>query len=259
MSWADLIGSATTAYGSYAGQTGANKKNLKIAREQMQFQERMSNTSIQRRMEDMRLAGINPLLAGKWEASSPAGAQATMQNAMGQGITTGIQSALMAAQLKRTNAEVQNINARTKVEGSKADIMGPAGWLGERALTLLERILGEAPNTGGKGGYLRDRLDQIDPASYAPTGRTAGSGTAKETAWERARRTLPTQYGMKPQPFDQPKQDKVLREIAATTKRIQALERKGKQSSTHLERARQKEIANWKHRRDQLRAEARNQ
>lgn len=39
-----------------------------------QFSAQQSNTAVQRRMEDMRKAGINPLLAGKFDATSPAGA-----------------------------------------------------------------------------------------------------------------------------------------------------------------------------------------
>jgi len=52
-----------------------NAANINIAREQMKFQENMSSTSWQRGVEDMRKAGINPMLAvSQGGASSPAGA-----------------------------------------------------------------------------------------------------------------------------------------------------------------------------------------
>ena len=55
--------------------TDFNKQEAKALRD---WQERMSNTAHQREMEDLRKAGLNPILTGKYGgASTPAGAMAT--------------------------------------------------------------------------------------------------------------------------------------------------------------------------------------
>lgn len=109
-----LLGSALSA----SGQRSANQQNIQLGREQMQFQERMSNTAYQRAVEDMGKAGLNPMLAySQGGASAPVGSMPQVQNASAAFANSG-QSALAVMQgiqqLAQTEAGTKQIIAQTK-------------------------------------------------------------------------------------------------------------------------------------------------
>ena len=86
--------------------------NVREAEKMRRFQREMSNTQVQRRMADLRKAGINPILAGTDGASSPSGAMGTVQDP-----TT---SALAGVRLKQ---EIANLDARTNTQYSQDHLL----------------------------------------------------------------------------------------------------------------------------------------
>ena len=107
---------------SHHGQSQANKANIASARESMDFQERMSNTAYERAMQDMGRAGLNPILAAKQPASTPAGAQSKSENAKAAYPSAIANSAQNYFQLQALNMAKTKNEAEVALLQSQADL-----------------------------------------------------------------------------------------------------------------------------------------
>jgi hypothetical protein len=124
------------AVGSYLGGQSANKANQMMAqnqmnfqaaqtKQQMEFQERMSNTAYQRSTSDLKKAGLNPMLAyTQGGASTPTGgagtgATAQMENVLGNSTNSAFQSAMSAQAVRNQQAQLYLTGAQ--IDATEAD------------------------------------------------------------------------------------------------------------------------------------------
>lgn len=150
MVWPLVLGgiaaAGVSAYGQYKGIDKQNRMQMELAQKQMDFQEKMSNTSWQRSVADMKAAGINPMLAYmKGGASSPGGAMATVRDAIGPAVSTAMQAMrlekelnLIDTQRAKLLADIGNVHAQTYKTTREGGLLY-AGEEGKPAYAVLER------------------------------------------------------------------------------------------------------------------------
>lgn len=217
-----LIGTSMTNDTNRDIANSANAAAYNNAKEQMNFQERMSNSAYQRARTDMEAAGINPMLAGinQSSASTPQGAMADVkiphiEDALGRGVSSALEARRLRKELDSTDSQI-SLNEATrgaaatqalvnsasaKVADKKAELIDaqmPAvkaqartdekrAKLDEKAATydaIANRVGQAAGIINDATSVLRPKI-QIGPRSNTPVPPVPSKGSSDPRNWEK--------------------------------------------------------------------------
>ena len=144
---ATLGGSLIGGAASWFGQQETNEMQAQMQQQQMQFQERMSNTAYQRASADMQAAGLNPMMmfGHGGAASSPAGAPASPMVKSGLDADSIQKSIASAVQLMTSEKVIENLveqNAKIRAE-TETEKVRPALVAADTAVREVDKSLRE--------------------------------------------------------------------------------------------------------------------
>lgn len=172
-----MAGSALMGYiqnrENIAMQKDTNAMNAAMAREQMAFQERMSNTAHQREMEDLRNAGLNPILSatGGSGASVPSGTSSTavapksqFAEALSGSINSGLSLAAAESDLNFKNSQTAKTLADTANSLEQAKVISEQ-ITGSKLANAKQQATMQADIQRAKASTVREQRD-ADAAYY---------------------------------------------------------------------------------------------
>lgn len=177
-----ILGALIGAGISLAGGLLQNRSARSQASQQMAFQDRMSSTSYQRGMKDMKKAGLNPILAYKQGgATSPAGSMAPVINPA-KDIGVQVASAASASAQAKTTNEMRDALVDTQISTAK-EASNKAAISAPRALAnswILEGMLKAEPAIREQlGGIVGGTSAQSQAKTGGITQRYLGDPSAR--------------------------------------------------------------------------------
>lgn len=144
----------------YESQRRTNIENKQMAREQMRFQSEMSGTAHQREVEDLKAAGLNPILSAGGQGSSTPGGAAIAAQAPSIQLPDFFQMGATLKQLAQADrqldiqenlslAQIGNIKTVEDLNRAKKTMMGkgmPRAILEGEAAEVLQKIIKNIQN-----------------------------------------------------------------------------------------------------------------
>ena len=154
------VAAAIGAAGALLGSAKSASESTGHSKYQLDYQRDLANTAHRRQMEDMRQAGLNPVLSAKLGGAgnvSPVGAQIPDY---GKAASTAINAARAEAEVEQRDSTIRNLDQQTKT-GKQEENLKRADVLHREAQIEKTRAETDAVRAGiGRMEY-QNALDQV--------------------------------------------------------------------------------------------------
>lgn len=121
--WGKIGDWSAKAVDQYLGQDAAhkaNRTNIRLAKENREFLERMSNTEVTRHVADLKNAGLNPMLGYTGQASTPSVAPARVEPTYVSGKESAnpriLEAMMMESQRRLIDAQARSTDADAQLK-----------------------------------------------------------------------------------------------------------------------------------------------